>query len=216
MVHIYQKEISIMSCDFLKKISMEIDPSKKLTSALTSLARLDDDQRHVMPGHLVTDTIINYLLKKGGGILKLQTTRVFSGSSHDSVTIYYKAGPLGLTPYCLTKYDIEKPCIIIEGITTYTSSDIESKEDLASRINQVGIKKIISCYMAEHDQYPGKNLRALNNLFPQMVLDYTEKNSFFVEYYRCFTADKNQSPSIGCCTANSSLFFIRHIYCGCL
>jgi hypothetical protein len=152
-VHRFQVSVSKMSCDFVLTRASNTEFHEKI---ITGLIRLDDDSRFVIPGHLATSILIQYSMKKESTLFKISATRILSGSIIDIVNIFYRSCSSGFEIVETNELKPRLPFIVIEGVTEYNDR-VESKKSFVERLNEAGLREIVCCYMAKHDQYPGKN-----------------------------------------------------------
>jgi hypothetical protein len=210
-VHRFQVSVSKMSCDFVLTRASNTEFHEKI---ITGLIRLDDDSRFVIPGHLATSILIQYSMKKESTLFKISATRILSGSIIDIVNIFYISCSSGFEIVETNELKPRLPFIVIEGVTEYNDR-VESKKSFVERLNEAGLREIVCCYMAKHDQYPGKKLESTNSNFESLLLEPEGPYSLF-SYRKNYLSERDRASVIGCSSENASLFFIKHIFCSSL
>lgn len=213
LIHALQLKMAFISCQYVEYISSSID----VKEILSCLKKIDDDGRYVFPCHIATSILIRYALTKPQGIVfKIESTRMVDEVVFDHVCFYLRSNAFGFEIIDFSDSYLGYPCILIDGITEYEGGKVEPKEFFINRILSHGFEKVISCYMAKHDQYPGKKLENINNNFEKILSPKDISNSFIELYKEKYLSERELAIRMGCCYENSSLFLIRHIFCSTL
>lgn len=212
IVHRYQIELSLISCEFIEKISSDLPNKKSRLEALKLLRKVDDDSRQVLPCHLVMDIIMKHAMTRSNVLFNVIIARVINGVHYDSIHFICRACPIGLEFISDFNENHDIPCVVIEGACEFNCCEIEPKELFISRIKRTEMKLIISNSMARHYQYPGRELRDLDNNFDKL-LSSLKSNIFISNYKDQYLYERAQELLKDACASSSSYYLIKHIYC---
>lgn len=242
LVHHYQSQVAESSIQFIFDLLRDLPECYELNFILKQLNYRDDDDRSVLPCYPVIKAMLQHMLKNQCSVL-IVAKRQFQETEYDHVCLLFEPSQLGndyqlvLTikeELTLQGYLLNKACIVIEGLVTYKPHHIiENKKQFVNRFLTVGLIKVILANMANHPQFSGHKLNPAS-YNPYKVL-LSEQNNFPLKYeatnnciaysgindeaYIIYHAEeellemKLWGEEVGCCEANPSLFFIRHIFC---
>lgn len=211
IVHKYQKEVSKISSSFIHMLCSDSnDP--RLRIAASTLARVDDDGRHLIPSFVVTKVLLENMIKLRSKIIfKIYFNTAYESNNYITLTFSRKNNNY---VYHSNENEIEsyQPYIIFSGSTQYKS---DNKDKLLNAINNIGINQVILGNMARHPQYSGKKLVSLKDN-PFIELPEMSKNDYHLlsDLEKEMFHMKDLTLQWGCCQENPSLFLISHIYCG--
>lgn len=169
IVHIYQINLSRVSCSFIYQNSSYSILRNYNTNLLDNFKKLDDDSREVLPSFVVMDILLGLLLSLNSNLLfiikKEKCKNLFIFYVPDSNKYKYSeeiANPV---------YQ-KIPCLVFYGITDEPILTKEEIEIYIKKFNSIKIEDTIMCNMAAHPQYSGKKLEKM-------------KENPFIEYLNC-------------------------------
>lgn len=200
-----QKELSAMSCQYIKKLA---DQQNFILSSAVIKVQKDKHGRSYVPQHPVGKVIISDIMQNNKNIL-FKVTRYFEGNFLDCVTIYFV--PDARKKQFKIIYNIPRgePCIVFSGVVNYTLIP-ETKEQYIERINKYSISLLINSNLAAHPQFSGS--------LSDATCPYEQAKEFFVNSniisnaYIDYIESKNFAITHGCSLSNPTLLFLNHIY----
>lgn len=207
-IHHYQKELSMLSCDFIVSNSSLL--GSKFSNILALVSHTDEDARSTLPCYLVMKVLMSYLLLNKINILVV----VKNILTNKFISLFYTFNRQQrchqLVPNPTLKMKREH-CFVLHGISSYRSSEAEKYDD-AFECN--GLSNIIMSNMATHPQYSGKKLQGIkqNPFLPLNTCSDRTVTNYANELEEEFLRMKALGERIGCTESNPSLFFIRHIF----
>lgn len=214
LVHLYQIELSRLSCEFILKLVDELPKSEITRTELEALICFDDDKRHVLPCYWVTNVILQHM-NYFPASLSLLIHRQVGNITIDVVSMHFisLAGNFYLLSNEHCDHDLyENPRYVIHGVVKYDNSYIESIDDFRQRFQALGLKKIMLANMAAHPQYSGKKLEKIS-FNPFSDLEIQGKIIRYELLEKKFLLSKKEAKKNGCAINNPKLFYIVHIFC---
>lgn len=210
LMHYFQKNISQISCDFIKKICLDFVFYKENIYIMNKLKIKDPDQRSILPCYQTTKILLDHALLKKTSIVLLVT---------ESKNQKNEKAFLFLTNSNKTDFVYQDPDhFFLNSQETIVIKGVSKKFDL-EKIKKTGLKNIILYNMAKHPQYSSNKKNYEQNPYCDLYFDFIKKNKN-VNYLKIineinlnYMKFKKLSEKLGCHINDDSLFFIRHIYC---
>jgi hypothetical protein len=172
----------------------------------------DDDGRTVLACYISMDILLKHMTANCAEIVLNvhNTDRMSYQNLADN--LHFNANDDEITPnYQVTS--TQNPCIVFRGITNIQGSN---QRQLAKKITNLGINKILLASTARHPQYPGKQLMELKEDPFLAAIDraLTQEEKIFLKKIRSeFLFMKDWSLQNGGCLENHDTFFVTHIFC---
>lgn len=205
MTHLYQKQLSILSCEYVSKL---VNQSQLpiTTQFIEDNLQYDDDGRCVLPCFLVMPILMERLQQ-----LNIPITLIIKNPfiyQEKCEHLNYQAGPQQYSLYSLSSIDPKNSTGFIIHCISYFQG--KSFCEFKRKIKKYSINDLLLACMASHPQFSGKNLIALkNNPFKRhknkspKLANTLEKQLF---------AYKNLSNHLGCHKEKPMTLFIQHIF----
>lgn len=162
IIHEYQKKLSLESSLYIEKLVDTIKTGNINRVFLKETCKIDDDGRTVYPCFLVTDIILYKLMAMKLDLFCLIRTDVVSEKKLIGMRFVFNEQK---KQYDFSKEEPslknESPALIVHGITC---SELKTDSELNQFIDFFkgkGIYQIMMAGMADHPQYSGKKLAAI-------------------------------------------------------
>lgn len=214
--HGYQKKLSELSCVFMFQLLAELPDNTDLKTILPVLQKPSDEGRTVLPCYCVTEIIIRHMMERQAQVLLLidvvnqehkeRLALLFQGEKHSRLYKRQSSLPQKETP-CLVLYGISRP---VQKV------DVDA---LIDRLTFVGIEQLVLSNNAAHPQYSGVALQDYRDNPYETLLN--AHNDTLIEAERHIALKralqinqhKQLAKTLGCTSLDSSLFFLKHIFC---
>lgn len=213
--HRYQQLICKSGCDFIMQIANELSEDYGYSEILPCLYKIADEDRAVLPCHIVSEIIFNHAtLEKMPVLLKVNRfcsnhtthydTILFNllGKREDETQFSHIPCELNSTEYCM----------VVSGETHDIADDApEPVKNYIHRLLSETPLKLILANTAIHPQYSGKRLEALqDNPFRDMLSD--SKQAFVSKRAKELVLMQQFAFNSGCSRQNPTTFFLKHVY----
>lgn len=210
LVHLYQVNISKISCGFILELANQLPYSKLDKDNFRVLQQSDDDGRIVLPCFWTMKAIYSHLVYKKI-LIMLVIKRIHNQKVIEEFIL--TSSPSNNYNFSTAEETMlknsEMPCFVIKGEVIYTQPEIELRQTFIMRLQNLGIEKLFLLNAAIHPQYSGKKLHSLSS---NPLIDYSQTlllSPIEQEYF----ALREQADYVGCSIRNSSLLYIYHMYC---
>jgi len=224
----YQTSLAKDSVTFIKSISHPLLGRKISDRLLNELERADESNRVALPCYLVTKSLLTLSFTDDIPILIIIKSNTFYESKRFATLVFKPIK--GKRQFRLANPDeIEpiknKPCIVIHGIMDGKFITQQAKEQYIKKFMDIGLVNIILSNMANHPQYFNGRLDGIDgnpfNIFLERQLTTCVDGTLpAMEYIKkIFSMEKEltimqkRGMTKGCCRANPSLYYMRHIFC---
>jgi hypothetical protein len=207
----YQQTVCKLGCDFIMKVSSELNTNLNYLEILPKFCQVSDEDRTVLPCYTASEIIFHHSIKEKIPIF-LCVKRKRSNSKEIEDIVYFLLVGNGEKKYfslvsCedyLTSY-----CMVVSGDMEFDL--LEHPQKYALNFLEKNPLKLILANTATHPQYSGKKLSEYRN-DPFLLIDPNEYTPNIASHKENLIDMKNFALSIGCSKENPSTFFLRHFY----
>jgi len=211
LTHKYQQTVCKLGCDFIVKISSELNKTPNYLEILPKFYQVSDEERIVLPCYTASEIIFHHSIKEKIPIfLSVKRKRIDSKEIEDIVYFLLvsndekKHFSLVSCEDYLTSY-----CMVVSGDVEFDL--LEHPQKYALNFLEEDPLKLILANTATHPQYSGKKLSEYRN-DPFLLIDSNEYTPNIVSHKENLSDMKEFALNIGCSKENPSTFFLRHIY----
>lgn len=211
----YQAVLSRLSCDFILQQSNYTNEMNAENNYLflKSLLRIGDRKRQILPYYYITKILLSSGTTSSLSIIisicdrtqeHVQPMILFFKKDHTTNKIILKS--------TLNDFEQHMPAIVFRG--SVLEDKPSSLTNFKDNILKFGVKEIILFNAASHPQYAGE---ILQDYVTNPYKDIISINKNLEELVHLNAKELNyariESEAIGCSRGNSSLFYIKHIFC---
>jgi len=202
-----QKELSIMSCDFIQIQSMRLQNS---SLNLLLITRYDDHKRSYLPQYPTAKVIFLRALELNIPII-IKLSRYIRNQFHEELI-------LGCMPsddksdFKLTSNidnDIQA-AIICGGVIN--QEERTTNEDYIHRLSRYSLLQVLLSNFAAHPQFSG-NLRETPCIYEEAFNNQENSQSQIAQEWDEYINNINFAKKEGCSLENPTLLFINHVFC---
>lgn len=209
MLYQYQVHLSMLSCEFIKTIALDLDINEKNSPNIVSSILRDDNERIVYPCFFYSKILFMHMQKTGCAVLIILET-VDGDNSRKDLILFDGGNNQG---YLFTRNNDSKEQVCMVVVCKRIASISLSAEELLKKLNNYGLYHILLMNMAAHPQFSGLKLA----LFAEQLVPHTAD---FVAAERQMEEEfwvlKKSAHKNGCCLDNPSLLLVKHISMGSL
>lgn len=216
LAHYFQKMLADASCTFIFELLSELPKLKQLHTLLPLLHRKGDEGRMVLPCYAVTEIIVHHMIQSEARAVMIMKTH--TQDAHRTMRFHFQGNPNLNEFIMLTSEERQDdtPCMVFYG--TAAHHQLPNEQLICAKIQTIGLSHIILTNNAAHPQFSGSALLAFR-INPYTAL-LQEPNQYSDEEHILAhqLSDKlnnlqDKAHSMGFTQDNSSLFFLKHIYC---
>lgn len=235
----FQSNLSNASCEFIGMLLNDLPELFELRKILPYIKLVDNHRRNVLPCYEVTRVLMLHIHQAGCPILMIVHRQFQDNKDFDTIPLLFVPSKINNDfELCQDLYsdNLENPCFVIRGITCYADDKIiESHAELISRFTKIGLCQIILANMAKHPQFSAEEFDFLSDdpykflleskeldfdkcvhykkLNIKTLLNYGELIELLLQRVGELLKMQHFAELYGCCERNSTLFFVKHIYC---
>ncbi len=215
----YQQLVCKAGCNFIMQIAREMPFDEGYLEILPNLYKISDEERVVLPCHIVSEIIFNHAIIEQIPIL-LKVNRFCASRTTHYDTILFNLVGKGEheAQFMLIPSDPNhtRHCLVVSGeVQDKERNNRETAKHYIYRLLKETPLKLILANTAIHPQYSGKRLEAFrNNPFQAALSDSRPYNIGTQEKELAFM--QNFALEAGCSKQNPTTFFLKHIYANAL
>lgn len=214
LMHRYQQLVCQLGCRFILNIAQELRPEPDYMELLSSLCRISDENRTVLPCYTVSKIIFNHMIiNKIPMLFIVNRFEALSVQPYDVIHFLLQGNDnqeFSLLP--CSAYS-ERNCIVVSGEVYDGFFDkIESAENYILRVLNENPFKLILANTAIHPQYSGKKLISYkenpycSNFSDKRQSHINKKEADELKAMQYFALNS------GCSKQYPYTFFLKHIY----
>ena len=202
-----QKELSIMSCDFIQIQSMRLQNSR-LNHLL--VPRYDDHKRSYLPQYPTAKVIFLSALELNTPII-IKLSRYIDNQFHEELTLGCIPSD-DKTDFKLTSnIDTNNQAAIICG-GVMNEKERTPTEDYIHRLSRYSLLQVLLANFAAHPQFSG-NLRETPCIYEEAFNNQENSQSQITQEWDEYNKNINFAKKEGCSLENPTLLFINHVFC---
>lgn len=204
MIHKYQSHLSMLSCEFIKTIALDLDINEKNSPNIVSSILRDDNERMVYPCFFYSKVLFMHMQKTGCAVLIILET-VDADHSRKDLILFDGGNNQGRL---LTRNNNfkEEACMVV--VCKRIASMSLSAQELLKKLNGYGLYHILLMNMAAHPQFSGLKLALFAEQLVPPIADLVAAERQMEEE---FWALKKSAHKNGCCRDNPALLLVKHI-----
>ncbi|MBA2657122.1 MAG: hypothetical protein H0U70_09090 [Tatlockia sp.] len=213
--HHYQQLICQLGCEFIMQIASELPSKYSHMEILPSLYKIADENRTVLPCHIVSEILFNHAIQEKVPVL-LKVTRFCPTRTtpYDTILFLLLGDKENKNQFSLIPCNLNFPrnCLVVSGEAHDPEGNTrETTKNYITRFLKETPLKLILANTAIHPQYSGKRLEAFkDNPFIAILADSKlasceklEKNLALMRRFAFNTGCSQQTPTT---------FLLRHVY----
>ncbi|MBA2651054.1 MAG: hypothetical protein H0U73_02095 [Tatlockia sp.] len=212
--HHYQQLICQLGCEFIMQIASEL-PSNGHMEILPSLYKIADENRAVLPCHIVSEILFHHaILEKIPVLLKVARFCANHSKPYDTVLFLLLGKKENKNQFSLIpcNQNCTQNCLVVSGeVHDKKGNARETTKNYITRFLKETPLKLILANTAIHPQYSGKCLEAFkDNPFNTILLD--SKLVCSEKWGENLALMQSFALNAGCSQQTPTTFFLRHVY----
>lgn len=202
-----QKELSIMSCDFIQIQSMRLQNS---SLNLLLITRYDDHKRSYLPQYPTAKVIFLRALELNIPII-IKLSRYIRNQFHEELILGCMPSDDKSDFKLTSNIDNNIQAAIICGGVIY-QEERTTNEDYIHRLSRYSLLQVLLSNFAAHPQFSG-NLRETPCIYEEAFNNQENSQSQIAQEWDEYINNINFAKKEGCSLENPTLLFINHVFC---